>query len=347
MVDFIVIINYYDNMRIRLSEKSLEKLFRLVLQNLKSWKIVATKQNVSVRTLSDWRRGKLLIPLNKFENLLSISGLDQNDLSSEMLPNFWHIKAAAKKGGLARMKLYGNFGTPEGRRLGGLASLKTHNKMKSSFKVLKLIQKPKYSEKLAEFMGILIGDGHLSEYQLSVTTNSKTDREHALFVQKMIKKLFGIQSTLKNKKRENAVNVVASSKTLVQFINNRGMPIGNKIKNSVSIPPWILRSAVYKKAFIRGLFDTDGCIYLDTHKINGKTYKHLGWTITSASDRLIADVLKTLRTLGFSPTNKISQESVYLRRQKEIKRYFKEIGTSNLKHYKRYRKFIGGVPKWS
>lgn len=333
-------------MRVKLFTKDLKRLFKAFLEkeNLNNF---AMNQNVSIRTVNNWKRGKLSMPKDSFDHLLNISGIDKIDLSPMILPDFWHIRGAAKKGAIERMKKYGNFGTPEGRRLGGLNSLKIHNKIPGRFRLLKSIKKPKYSEKLAEFLGILIGDGHLSQYQASVTTNSKTDREHALFVQDIIKNLFGISSTLKDKRGENTINIVASSKKLVIFLNQRGMPIGNKIKNNVSIPAWILQNVHYQKAFIRGLFDTDGCIYLDIHKVKNKVYRHLGWTITSASNKLIVDILSVLRNLDFSPTNQITQKSVYLRRKKDIERYFNEVGTSNPKHHKRYIKFIGGVPKWS
>ena len=213
------------------------------------------------------------------------------------------------------------------------------------FKTLKNIKIPVDSEKLAEFLGIMVGDGHLSNYQAIVTTNSKTDKKHALFVKKLIKDLFNIDASMRVRTLKNTIVVVASSKSLVNFLNRKGMPIGNKIQNNLKKPRWI-NNQKYQKAFLRGLFDTDGCIYLDKHKVNGKIYKHLGWTITSYADRLVSDILAILRNLGFSPTHRATQKSIYLRRQEDIYHYFQKIDTSNPKHYNRYKKFIGRVPKW-
>ena len=335
----------FDTMRVRLSKKDLDNLF----DQLRNYgqKELALTQGVSLRTITDWRRGISTMPVEAFTNFLKLSDIKEGDLSPKLLPDFWNAKTAAREGALVRTRLYGNFGTPEGRRKGGLASLATHYKNKSNFKTLKKIRTPPDSTKLAEFLGILIGDGHLSKYQVSISTNAVTDKEHALFSSQLIANLFGTNTTVRNKKGENTITVVASSTTLVDFLNTRGMPIGNKIKTQLRIPDWILKNNDYQKAFIRGLFDTDGCIYLDTHKIKGKIYKNMGWTITSYADNLISGVINLMGGMGFSPTYRSTQKSVYLRRRKEIVRYFTEIGTSNPKHYARYQKFSGGVPKRS
>ncbi|MBI2055441.1 MAG: hypothetical protein HYT42_00965 [Candidatus Sungbacteria bacterium] len=347
MVDLTLTELYPSGMRIILSVGSREKLFHALAQTKKGWKEIAANQNISVRTLRDWKRGKFFIPHNAFESLLVEAGLSKENLSASYLPDFWNVKEAASKGGLARGKLYGNFGTPEGRRRGGLASLATHIKSHTNFKALKRITTPAHSTELAECMGVLIGDGHLSEYQASVTTNSETDKQHAEFIKRLLESLFAVSAVLKVKAGERSVTVVASSKVLVNFLRQAGMPLGNKIRGALSIPRWVFENGAFQRAFIRGLFDTDGCIYLDTHRIKEKIYKHLSWTITSYADTLIEDILKLLKSQGFSPTYRTSQKSVHLRKQAEIQRYFKEIGTHNSKHAERYKSFSGRVPKWS
>lgn len=104
--------------------------------------------------------------------------------------NIEHLRKIASSGGISRMKKYGNPGTKEGRRLGGLHSAAQHSKKPSGFKTLQILKKPKQSEDLAELLGILFGDGHLSHYQASITTNSDTDKEHILFVKKTYRETF-------------------------------------------------------------------------------------------------------------------------------------------------------------
>lgn len=241
------------------------------------------------------------------------------------------------------MALYGNFGTLRGRIKGGRKSVIVHLKRRDGFKTLQPIARPRNSARLAELIGLLIGDGHLSEYQVSITTNSETDIAHARFAKRLIENLFRVTASLKKKKRENAVVVLASSKKLVRFLNRKGMPIGNKIEKHLQIPAWVQRNPSYQKAFLRGLFDTDGCIYVDTHRNGDKIYRHLGWTITSYADKLIIGLIDILKRLGFSPTWRNSQKSVYLRRRIEIDRYFQKVSTHNPKHRNRYKE---GCAEW-
>ncbi|MEK7535804.1 MAG: LAGLIDADG family homing endonuclease [Patescibacteria group bacterium] len=255
---------------------------------------------------------------------------------------------AASMGARRRYELYGNPGTVEGRKLGGEHSLETHRKLdQGRFKVLKLIRKPRRSRYLAELLGIFIGDGHLSEYQASVVTGLKTDRNHALHIADMISKIFKIKVSIKERPAFGAIIIVASSKSIVRILTSYGMPIGNKLGGDLRIPKWITDSTLYMKMFIRGLFDTDGCVFMDRHIINGKLYQHLGWTITSAADTLLSDITDVLVRLGYRPTCSDKQNSVYLRRQSDVRRYFTEIGSSNSKHLGRFKKFCGRVPKRS
>ena len=67
---------------------------------------------------------------------------------------------------------------------------------RSSYLRRKIINIPLLSEKLAEFMGILYGDGGLTRYQVKVTFN-KIDKAYAEFVTRLIKKLFSISASLR------------------------------------------------------------------------------------------------------------------------------------------------------
>ena len=336
-------------MRVKLTTKDRDKLFISIYNRDLSWKFIATSCDISIRTLHDWRAGKITIPELAYKKLLKIAGFSKNNLSPKFIPEFWHIKEAASKGGFARQMMYGDLGTPEGRRRGGLASVVVNKNNITNFVKRKIITYPRNSEQLAELMGILVGDGHLSEYQVSITTNSKTDIEHALWLKKVTESLFGIVVQVMYRKDELTVTLRASSKNLVTFLSKKGMPVGNKINNGLRVPNWILKSPQYHKAFLRGLFDTDGCVYLDIHKNSKskKIYKHIGIAITSYADGLRSDIIILLKGLGFNPTNSGKQMSVYLRKQIEVVRYFQEIGSHNPKHLQRYAQFCGEVPKWS
>ena len=70
----------------------------------------------------------------------------------------------SRLGGLRRVELYGNPGTPEGRSTGGKRTIqlfRSNPELARSlgFAVRKEIRCPARSSELAEFVGILLGDG--------------------------------------------------------------------------------------------------------------------------------------------------------------------------------------------
>ena len=249
------------------------------------------------------------------------------------------LRSIGRKGGLARTALYGNPGTPEGRRRGGLNSIRAHTKNKTGFKVLKSVTIPGHSIRLAELLGILMGDGHVGLYQTSVVTNSDTDYQHALFIKELIEDLFKIQVHIGNRRDKKACEVVVSSKTVSHFLVGQGIPQGNKITLGVRIPNWILKKSIYRKAFIRGLFDTDGCVYIDTHHYRKKVYENLGMAFANQSVPLLSFFKETLEFFGLHPTQK-TKFRVFLRRKEEIRRYFDLVGSSNEKHLKKVRQYF-------
>lgn len=257
------------------------------------------------------------------------------------------LRIIGRKGGLARAALHGNLGTIEGRRLGGLHSIQTHIKNKTGFKVLKQITTPGHSVRLAELIGIFMGDGHIGLYQASVVTNSETDFQHALFVKALIEDLFKVHVSLSNRRDKKACEIVVSSKSVCRFFVSQGIPQGNKITLGLRIPDWIRKKPLYRKAFIRGLFDTDGCVYLDTHHYCQKVYKNLGMAFANQSLPLLSFFKDSLERFEFHPTQK-TEFRVFLRRKEDIRRYFDLIGSSNEKHLKKVHQYFlvsqkGGV----
>lgn len=328
-------------MRVRLSTTALATLFNSIPRSL--LRVIARECSVSSRTVRAWESGDSTIPHDSFSMILSHTKLALSDLNPSLIDDYWYAKKAAKLGGRARYALYGNPGTELGRKKGGLISVESHKKLNTDFQTLKKVNLPKHSKYLAEILGIVFGDGHLSTYQLLITTNSITDLEHANYVKKILEDVFNTNVSLKKKRSQNALNIVLSSKTVVSFIHLLGMPKGNKLDLGLNIPQWVKENSLYSRYFIRGLFDTDGCIYLDRHRVKTKVYASVGWAITSYSTTLIHDIKNLLVSFGFNPTNTSKQKSVYLRRKKEIIKYFELIGTSNKKHRDRFEDFNGRV----
>jgi hypothetical protein len=244
-------------------------------------------------------------------------------------------------GGVARNQLHGNPGTSEGRSKGGRRAIEMHRKNKNSaFGLQKTIAPIRKNAHLAEFMGILFGDGHVGKYQTSISLNSETDREYVKYVRTLIRKNFGIEPGIRKRKNALAVDITISSVLFSKRMVQLGMIGGNKIHGDFRIPEWIMSSDLYIKAFIRGLFDTDGSIYIERKVIKEKIYRYIGMIITSASPQLRADIMIALQKLNLSPTNTATQQSVFLRKEKDIKSYFSNISSHNSKHSVRYSMFL-------
>jgi len=141
--------------------------------------------------------------------------------------------------------------------------------------------------------------------------------------------LFKIEVKEQDYSNHNERFLVMYSKKLINFLERMGLKSGHKIKNQITIPNWIWNNDEFLKACIRGLIDTDGCIYRLT-----PNYPNLfQLCFTNNNKTLLKDARKALLRLGFK-VSKISRNQIYITRQKE--RFYKEIGFSNTKHKKRY-----------
>jgi LAGLIDADG DNA endonuclease family protein len=295
---------------------------------------LALNCGVHPRTIRDWQREKYLISGEAVTSLQKISGIPCPKIL-EILPDYWSTKKAGQVGARGRLTRYGNPGTAEGRRRGGFTAYK---KMKQSglatgFKFRRAFVKPEPSALLAEFLGIMLGDGGIGPYQISISLNATTDADYVDFVVDVISQLFGLipsQTT-----RKNACNIVISSIGLIEFLCQKGLVRGNKVTHQVTLPSWILQDPDFVKASLRGLMDTDGSIYSARHTIAETKYTHACLCFRNYSKPLLDTFYHSMINLKYHP--KRGHNRIYLYRQKEIKRYFQEIGSHNPKHLTRYK----------
>lgn len=200
----------------------------------------------------------------------------------------------------------------------------------------KNIKVPQKSPELAEFAGIMIGDGGITAKQVAIFLNCFTDREYANFVVQLIEKLFGVTPSIYLKEKNSVLRIAVSRKKLVSFCQSIGLKLGNKVKQEVDIPNWIKQNHEFRKTCIRGLIDTDGCIFHERHKIKNKIYSYKRINFTSASLKLINSVYEILKDFGFNPKIRRQNRCVQIEDREKINTYFKTIGTSNPKHRLRF-----------
>lgn len=298
---------------------------------------------VHPRTFSDWVRGKSRM---KYEPLQQLIVHAQLTLDREIgqLPEFSHVREAARLGGLRRGRLHGNPGTPEGRRRGGLTSIAKRRALgladtvPDGFLVAKVIKQPGPSTALAEFMGIMLGDGCLnSAFQAAIYFNRETDGPYALFVTELARQLFNVGPRQWDDPASKGGALIFSSAHLVRYLMHLGFGRGDKVTQQAGVPAWILADAELCRTCLRGLIDTDGSIYRYGHTVYGKRYLHQALCLTNRSHPLLAFAAETLIANGYHPTR--TNFRVYLYKKDEVDRYFADIGTHNAKHKTRYQTF--------
>ncbi|MBI2326952.1 hypothetical protein HYU92_01420 [Candidatus Curtissbacteria bacterium] len=301
---------------------------RVVRNSGFSPKQLADEVGVHRRTLFDWRREKLCPP-SEAVKLLAKKYEVLFPEQEKILIDRWFARKLeiCRKGAMVRFKLHGDLGTPEGRRRGGLNGIKKRRVLGN---LAKNINIPEENENLAEFIGILLGDGGLSNFQCVIYLNSEVDEEYVFYVRDLIEKLFGLKPSLFRHKTQKVVRVMVSSINLIKYLEQKGLRRGNKVLLQVGVPEWILLKPEYIKACIRGLVDTDGCFAMHRYKVNGKLYSYPKIVFTNRSLPLLDFVHEGLRGLGYKPKND-GRYKVWLYNKSEVKSYLKEIGTGNFK----------------
>lgn len=302
-----------------------------------SWPQIAKIVKVHNRTIYDWRREKYSIQYRvgkKIEYLSKVSLPKE----AEIRDPFWYSTKGSDLGWRIVMERHGHVGgDPEYRKKKWFEWWEKEGKHNPSLITkAKLIKNPKFSQKLAEFTGIVMGDGGLTRSQLHVSCNSRDDREYAFFVKDLIEGLFNVSVSICYPKNELVMVLVVSRKKLVEFCKQKlGLHVGNKLKQGLDIPSWVKQNINFQKACIRGLFDTDGCLFYERHRIKGKVYSYQRLNFTSASPQLRESVNCFLKQIGFSSRIR-NNRCVQIENKGEIKRYFDIVGTHNPKHLRRF-----------
>lgn len=192
---------------------------------------------------------------------------------------------------------------------------------------------PGKSMNLAEFTGILLGDGHISKGQVWVSLNHKDDADYHVYVKKLMQGLFKAKIGSMHRGEKGTVEAYLGSTKVVKFFKKMGL-VHNKVKEQVKIPNWVFEKQEYQKACLKGLIDTDGSVY--RLKLGGAQL-----SFKNRSAELLKGVRKLLVNQELHPS-KISGYSIYLTRRRELDKYFCEIGSSNVKHHYRYLKSRAG-----
>jgi len=213
-----------------------------------------------------------------------------------------------------------------------LAEIKIGNykKLHKDKYLKKEIHPLKINSACSEILGVLNGDGHISNLNHEVcVVSSSLEEDYSLYLKKLFEKNLGLKFNIL--KQGNKSKLRAYSKQLANLLSEEyGLPKGKKI-GKLKIPRQVFNSRILLASYIRGLFDTDGTIYV-------RRKRNLALEIASADERFLKEVRIALDILGLKAG--ISRKNLYIHKKEDIIRFFETIKPANPKHLKKFKAYL-------
>lgn len=165
---------------------------------------------------------------------------------------------------------------------------------------------------LAELIGVILGDGYIGQHPrtqvLRIVSNSNNPQFVTRYT-KLVERVFSKKPSVTKRKSSNCVDIVLYQKEIAQRL---GLVAGRKTHRTITLPKWIENSRQYKIRFLRGLYETDGC--LAHHR---GTYTHK-FTFSNVNQSLLRIVFMLLCELGFHPSK--TKTNIQISRKAEVAR---------------------------
>lgn len=280
--------------------------------------------NVGYSAMKRYRREEILMPLHLVEKLCQIMNIAFESLEiHEFFPENWGSVKGGRKGIRTLLLVYQE-SLSEWRMKGGRVAHLKHPSRWSKEVVL-----PTLDNRLSEFIGIHLGDGTLTHYFIKITQDARYDLPYVSYIETLTKNLFGVPPTIRKEKQRNLVYVQLFSKKACEYLHNKwSIPYGNKIKGIATIPREIMEDRELMISCLRGLVDTDGSVSKDGNCISIR--------FSSQNKALVDQVEQIGRSLGiFTFRNPLETGT---RSWKNVVKYFRIVGSSNLRHIVRFHK---------
>jgi len=124
------------------------------------------------------------------------------------------------------------------------------------------------NQKIAELIGIMLGDGNIGLYSnaVNITLNKIDEPEYVEYVKnEIVKKVFNFENYPKEVylKNSKGVRLDVGNLAIRDALISKGLEPGNKKINQVNVPRWIYKNKSFMVSCLKGLFDTDGTIRID------------------------------------------------------------------------------------
>ncbi len=286
-----------------------------------------------------YQHGQFLIPKSLFDKMLSF-------LPEERKPEFQSIVFSkpgnwgAVKGGKALYEKYPD--EFEKRKMNGLKKLR----LMSAYYARDINATQELSKDLCEFVGAFIGDGYVSDGStVGISGHSELDKKYHGYLSGKATKLFGLNAGIVKSKDKNGIYLKLYSTNLYKMFTGRfSFPKGSKTY-TVKIPDEILAASedcVF--AAVRGIFDTDGCVFFDKRKAYAKPYPRI--SLQMDSKPLIDQLVPILRKHFSVSTGKHSNRNDYyieIYGHAQLAEWMRLIGFSNRRHLDKIERAPGGI----
>ena len=202
------------------------------------------------------------------------------------------------------------------------------------------------NEKTAELIGMHIGDGTLYRTSPTLVWELRGGLDEKEYYYKIVKPLlesiFGLpfEPKFRSGGKNGCFGIQTSKKEVTSFFLEVGFSPGTKTY-TVRVPEYIFgASTLIRLSFVRGLFDTDGCISF--YRPNNKslaTYPRV--ELSSASEQLRNDLFSLLSNLGFRAfvwgNLKRGEYKICLAGKEQVERWFSLVKPHNAKHLNKFK----------
>lgn len=310
---------------------------------VQSWDALAELFHIYRSQFQGYQYGKTLLPEKLFNKMLGFLLKEKQEHFAPLIfkkPGNWGLKKEGRS----------NF---EKNKTTVLKRLKkARDEYACKRRILPVDLAVPLSKELCEFIGAIIGDGcvsgHLDAngkcyYHVNITGDSELDRDYLTNrISYIVKNIFNINSRIYFRKNQRAMIANFYSKKIFMILTKRfGFNAGSKTF-TVKIPEEILNS---KKEFvfstIRGIFDTDGCVFLDKRKVYSKPYPRI--TLQIASEPLFLQLKSFLENYFSLYTNHRVRENMYCMEvygHGQFEKWMQLIGFSNQRHLKKAAQIV-------
>lgn len=320
---------------IKFIDNNLLKEFFINIQKSsnKTWKEIILETKISRSSLDYYKAGHAIPELVFFQLLEYLPNLERQRFI-EKVKNI-NSREWLSRGGKKAYVI--NLDKFEEGRLRGLKSLRKLGKKCEIFDF------PEFnlSKEICEFIGAFIGDGFFNcynnkLYQIEFSGDSRKDLDYynKIIIPLIKKEIPELNPCISFPKDKNAMKVRFFSKKLFCFLKQEfGFKPGVKTY-TVTIPSRILTAGEgYINRTIRGIFDTDGCVFFDKRKSYKKPYPRI--SLQTVSEPLFYQ-LKNYLSKDFSlNAGKLKNRDIYYIEVYgfgSLAKWMSKIGFSNKRH---------------